>query len=253
MVPEFVFIIPYRDRKEHKNFFDIYMNYLLEDYEKDSYEILFVHQTNNLQFNRGGMKNIGFLYLKEKYPKNYKNITLIFNDVDTLPYKKNLLNYKVKDNEIKHFYGFYFALGGILSIKAELFEKLNGFPNYWGWGFEDNVLKTRADENNIIINREQFYKINSPEILQFSDGVKRIIDRNILNKHFNKNYKEIDGLNHLNNLNYTYNHNTKMLDVSSFTSYYDHNNFNPYKYNVLNGSTIKKQTENHFFKMNLIK
>ena len=232
---KYVFIIPYRDREQHKYFFDIFIKYLLEDYISGSYKILLVHQNNKEPFNRGAMKNIGFLYIKQLYPDTYKNLILIFNDIDTLPYKKNLLNYDLSNNEIKHFYGFEFALGGIFSIKADDFEKINGFPNYWGWGFEDNVIYKRAIQHDLTINRDQFYNINCKEILHFADEIKKVIDRNILNKHFNKNYNEIDGLHKLKNLNFCYNDRTNMLDVNYFTGYYNSKQFNPYNHSILDG------------------
>lgn len=250
--PIYIFIIPYRDRSHHKQFFNIYIQHLLENYEKQTYKILFVHQNNNLTFNRGGIKNIGFLYVKKLYPNNYKNINLIFNDVDTLPYKKNILNYDTSMNEIKHFYGYTFALGGIVSIKAGDFEKINGFPNYWGWGFEDNVLQKRALSNKLTINRNQFYTIHSNEILHFSDEVHKIMDRSILEKHFNKSYIEHDGLNTLTNVKYKYNNDTQMLDVTEFKCTYDETNFSIYNHNIYSGSKIYKKKPNPLFKMSLI-
>lgn len=171
-VPKRIFIVPYRNRLEHKFFFSKQMSFILEN-EKD-YEIYFSHQCDNRNFNRGATKNIGFLAMKDKYPDDYKNITFIFNDVDTLPFHK-IFDYQTKKGIVKHYYGFEFALGGIVVIKGEDFESINGYPNFWGWGNEDTVLQKRCISNGVRIDRSQFYKIGSPEILQLFDGVSRLV------------------------------------------------------------------------------
>ena len=85
-IPKRVFIVPYRNRVQHKFFFSKYMSFILED--KDDYEIYFSHQCDARTFNRGAIKNIGFIAIKNKYPEHYKDITFIFNDVDTIPFYK---------------------------------------------------------------------------------------------------------------------------------------------------------------------
>ena len=47
-IPEIVFIIPYRDREEHKHFFERQIKYLMEDYNHSKYEVFFVHQKDNV-------------------------------------------------------------------------------------------------------------------------------------------------------------------------------------------------------------
>lgn len=173
-IPKKIFIVPYRDRIQHKFFFLKQMQFILES--DDDYEIYFSHQCDERGFNRGAMKNIGFLAIKAKYPNDYKNMTFIFNDVDTLPFNK-IFNYNTVEGVVKHFYGFRFALGGIVAITGADFEKVNGFPCYWGWGMEDSGLQLRCQQQGIIIDRSVFYPIGSPEILQLFEGIKRLITR----------------------------------------------------------------------------
>jgi hypothetical protein len=171
-VPKRIFIVPYRNRLEQKFFYSKQMSFILE--EADDYEIYFSHQCDNRNFNRGATKNIGFLVMKEKYPDDYQNITFIFNDVDTLPFHK-IFDYQTTPGVVKHYYGFEYALGGIVVIKGADFERINGYPSFWGWGNEDKVLQMRCLRHNVKIDRSQFYNIGSPEILQLFDGVSRLI------------------------------------------------------------------------------
>ena len=201
-VPKVVFIIPYRDRMEHKEFFTVYMKHVLEDIPKTDYEIYFVEQKNTLPFNRGAMKNIGFLALRYKYPNDYKNITFVFNDVDTVPYSKNIIDYETTPGIVKHFYGFKFALGGIFSIKGEDFERTNGFPNFWAWGGEDNYMQKRVEYTGLYIDRSIFFNILDKNILQLCDGVKRLICRKEAATVVNMTTS--DGLVTIRNLNYEF-------------------------------------------------
>jgi hypothetical protein len=173
-IPKRVFIVPYRNRVQHKFFFSKYMSFILED--KDDYEIYFAHQCDARTFNRGAMKNIGFLAVKNKYPEHYKDITFIFNDVDTIPFYK-IFDYETSPGIVKHHYGFKYALGGIIVMKGIDFERLNGFPCFWGWGMEDNALQKRCDALGLKVDRSLFYNIGSPEILQLFDGISRIISK----------------------------------------------------------------------------
>jgi hypothetical protein len=173
-IPKRIFIVPYRNRIQHKFFFSKYMSYILEDME--DYEILFSHQCDARTFNRGAVKNIGFIAAKNKYPEHYKDITFIFNDVDTIPFSK-IFDYETTHGIVKHYYGFKYALGGIVVIKGSDFEKTNGFPCFWGWGMEDNVLQKRCERVGLKIDRSIFYNIGSPEILQLFDGISRIISK----------------------------------------------------------------------------
>ena len=198
IVPKRVFIIPYRNRVQHKFFFSKYMSFILEGC--DDYEIYFSHQCDARTFNRGATKNIGFLAVKEKYPNDYKDITFVFNDVDTIPFNK-IFEYQTTHSVVKHYYGFKYALGGIVVMKGADFEKINGFPCFWGWGMEDNALQKRCDGYGLTVDRSVFYEIGSPEILQLFDGISRIISKK--DPWRGENDDGVDGLRTIHQLKYS--------------------------------------------------
>ena len=241
-VPKIIFIVPYRNREYEKLHFSIYMKYLMEDYHENDYAIYYSHQNDTRPFNRGASKNIGFLILKRLYPNDYKNITFVFNDVDTLPLKKNMFKYETVTGNIKHFYGFDFALGGIVSITGEDFEKCNGFINNWGWGLEDNALNQIAKQKKINIDRTEFYPIKSKEFMQNYDTQFRLINntdpKRYMQKNLNDNLKTITYIDY----NIEANYEETNVDLK-----------NQYIINVNNFITLVDPSKEKFYSQNIQK
>ena len=221
VTPKVVFIIPYRDREEQKKNFIEKMSKLLEHIDKNSYKILFINQCDTRDFNRGALKNIGFLAVKNDYPTTYHNITLCFNDVDTYPSTKGLINdYSTVRGVVKHFYGYTFTLGGIVSINAHDFEKINGFPNYWAWGFEDNMLHNRVfDASNLTIDRSVFFPIDDLRISQINNNPMRVVNKVEFSRYAAKN---TEGINSIYNLRYNINDDNGLVNITYFDT-----NFTP--------------------------
>ena len=215
-IPKIIFIVPYRDRRQEKCIFSVYMKYIMEDYDKNDYEIYYSHQMDSRPFNRGATKNIGFLVMKKKYPNDYQNITFVFNDVDTVPVKKNTFDYATTKGIVKHFYGFTFTLGGIFSIVGSDFEKCNGFPNNWGWGMEDNAMNDRVLLNEFVINRQQFYPRDTRDVLHLFDTPNRIINNKEPENYISKNLN--DNLNNIHEIEYVIVPNTTLDETSSETN-----------------------------------
>ena len=201
-IPKIIIIIPYRDRKNHRDTFMKHMPSILSGMD---YKIMVIHQYDNRLFNRGAIKNIGFKSVKEKYPDHYNNITLVFHDIDWLPLTKGQFSYDTEVGSVNHFFGYTQTLGGIIAIKGSDFEKINGFPNIWTWGIEDNCLKQRCDALNIIINRAEFVNIHdveavSSKLIRLFHGHNRIISPNIESKLSTD--PKLDGINSLYNIQY---------------------------------------------------
>lgn len=197
IIPKVIFIVPYRDRPEQLKIYKEKMQHIIGN--NPIYRILVIHQCDTRAFNRGAIKNIGFLVVKQLYPNSYKNITLVFNDVDSVP-KSSMFNYITKHSIIKHFFGFKNALGGILSITGNDFEKVNGFPNYWGWGYEDNMLQKRVLKHKMKIDRSIFEPLNSNKIDHNYNTHYRTVNRIDFKKYINNIN---DGIADIHNLEYT--------------------------------------------------
>lgn len=219
--PKFIIIVPYRDREHHLKFFRQHMKNVLEDIPKEDYKILVMHQKDTRDFNRGAMKNIGYLVVKKMYPDTYKTITLVFHDVDIIPMDKGLIDYVTVPGMIKHHYGFVYALGGIVSITAGDFEKLNGFPNYWAWGYEDNALQQRVLQAGMKIDRRVFYHIMDKRFFLLHDDLVRMVNKGEFNRYMDKTP---EGHMSISNLEYALNVVTDMVDVTNFKTSSEPNN-----------------------------
>jgi hypothetical protein len=232
-IPKIIFIVPYRDRKEHLEHFKSQMKIILEDYNPNDYRFFFAHQCDTRSFNRGAIKNIGFIAAKTMYPNDYKNITFVFNDVDSMPIRKDLIKYETTRGVVKHFYGFTYALGGIFSITGGDFERLNGFPNFWGWGYEDNMMQKRAEKWRLTIDRSTFFNINDLNIIQLMHGNTRDINKNDFEK-FATNTP--DGINHINDISYTFDAATNFVNITNFKTGYEEQKKETFTYDLRKGN-----------------
>ena len=135
---------------------------------------------------------------------------------------------------MKHFYGFTYALGGMFAIKGSDFEKTQGFPNFWGWGLEDNLIKDRCVKAGLTIDRSNFYVINDPKIAHHFDGFNRLISKRDANVY---NHENPDNLYSIKNLKYTIQN--EFINISNFTCDMDPNEQEFYTYDIRRGSKIK--------------
>ena len=222
-IPSLVFIIPYRNREQHLQWYREKMAPILAQMPEGSYKTLVIHQKDDRSFNRGAIKNIGFLITKRLYPDSYKNMTLVFNDVDTVPTEPGIIDYQTSHGTIKHFYGFTYTLGGIFSITGADYERINGFPNYWSWGYEDNLIQIRAEKAGIKIDRSVFYPANvvtpiGSKIIQYGHSPIRVFNREDYKRFVRQ---ENQGINVIHGIIYEYNESLDMYDVTQFYTGYE--------------------------------
>lgn len=124
--PRLAILVPFRDRFDELLQFAPHMNAFLKQ-QSIPHHIFVLNQVDRYRFNRASLINVGFLYTKLHY--DY----IAMHDVDLLPLNSNLRYDYPKDGpfhvaapEIHPKYHYKTFVGGILLVKREHFEQMNG-------------------------------------------------------------------------------------------------------------------------------
>ena len=154
----FGFVVPYRDRAAH---LELFMPHMLAYFQQplnnwaDRVVLKIIEQEPGLEFNRGALKNIGFVLSRQA------TSATCFHDVDFLPIR---VNYRPPAGWaplvqggfeqvyaggliVPHAKDFF---GGAVIFQNSCFEDVNGYSNtYWGYGFEDADLALRTSIGDV--------------------------------------------------------------------------------------------------------
>ncbi|XP_046558088.1 beta-1,4-N-acetylgalactosaminyltransferase bre-4-like [Haliotis rubra] len=146
-------IIPYRDREENLKILLNNLHRVLQKQQAE-YAIFVVEQESGTPFNRGLIKNIG--YLEAQALCHFDCFT--FHDVDLVTESErntymcgtlavhharrlNTWNYRVL---------YTFLFGGVLTFNETYFSTINGYSNlYFMWGAEDDDLFERMRKKQL--------------------------------------------------------------------------------------------------------
>lgn len=149
-------LVPFRDRFEELLQFGPHMHTFLTD-QHVPHQIFILNQVDRYRFNRASLINVGFVYTKSQY--DY----IAMHDVDLLPINQQLRYEYPRDGPFhvaaptlhpKYHYSTF--VGGILLVKREHFDQMNGMSNkYWGWGLEDDEFYTRIKSAGLKVKRPQ--------------------------------------------------------------------------------------------------
>jgi xylosylprotein 4-beta-galactosyltransferase len=147
-------IVPFRDRFDELLEFVPHM-YSFLNKQKIPFHIFIVQQKDNNRFNRASLINVGYLSTRNDY--DYIGM----HDVDLLPMNDDLkysypamgpVHISSPQTHPKYHYDTF--IGGILLLKREHYELVNGMSNnYWGWGLEDDEFYVRLKDAGLKVTR----------------------------------------------------------------------------------------------------
>jgi len=145
-------IVPYKNRPNQLSKF----KKTLVNFITFPYELIVVEQTDDQEFNRGKLLNIGFIKAEE-LGCDY----VVLHDVDMLPISADysysdypihlITDLELPPDTKRDLFDNYF--GGVTLFPCNLYRQINGYSNsYFGWGFEDDDLFLRCLESGISID-----------------------------------------------------------------------------------------------------
>ncbi|GAB6024100.1 Xylosylprotein beta 1,4-galactosyltransferase, polypeptide 7 [Chamberlinius hualienensis] len=147
-------IVPFRDRFEELLEFAPRIHKFLNK-QRIRHHLLVINQVDQHRFNRASLINVGFIESKDMC--DY----IAMHDVDLIPLNDEL-SYAFPEFGPHHLaaphlhprYHYKTFVGGILLLRKEHFEMVNGLSNrYWGWGLEDDEFFLRIKGADLNISR----------------------------------------------------------------------------------------------------
>lgn len=162
-------VVPYRAREQHLAIFvQMVRAYFARDKldREIPYRVLIVEQENGLPFNRGALKNIGFVLGREAsdytcfhdvdyipvwadYSWSDAPVGIVWHGAENRPIRVNRPDRGVR-HDLANFYG------GAALTPNDLFAQVNGYTNaHWGWGPDDLDLKHRFAAAGIAMGRRK--------------------------------------------------------------------------------------------------
>jgi beta-1,4-galactosyltransferase 1 len=156
-------LVPFRNRELQLRVFLSHLHPFLQKQFVD-YTIFVVEQAGNDTYNKGALFNIGYLEAQRMSGRSLE--CMILHDVDLLPEDDHIL-YLCDNQSASHLsegidkFGYKQPypklLGGVTSIRACDYERINGFSNmFFGWGGEDDDLYNRVTTTGVKILRYSY-------------------------------------------------------------------------------------------------
>lgn len=149
-------LVPFRDRFEELLVFAPHIHAFLKK-QNINHHVYILNQVDHYRFNRASLINVG--YLESSIECDY----IAMHDVDLLPMNPELSYHypeikplHVASPKLHPRYHYATFVGGILLMKREDFNRVNGMSNkYWGWGLEDDEFYVRLKEAGLGVQRPE--------------------------------------------------------------------------------------------------